>query len=373
MKSQFVPFLDLSRESARFGREFEQAIARVLKRGRYVLGPELEALEHEFAEVFDVPYAAGVASGTDALSLAIEASGALEPGAGEEVITTALSAGFTALAICRAGAIPRFVDIDPANLQMDPSCIESVIGQKTRIILPVHLYGHACDISTILNLSNNHGLSVIEDACQAHGSRLAGQMLGSFGRAAAFSFYPTKNLGALGDAGMVLTRDEDLIERVKKLRHGGQGKPYRHELRGYCSRLDELQAAVLRLKLGNLEKGNSIRRSLAARYDEAFADLGLALLPTAPDFVPNRHLYPIRTPRRDELQIYLQQRGIETLIHYPEPLPFQPAFRRFVIPGQKFPVAQKTANELLSLPLYPELKEEELERTIHTVRDFFKA
>jgi dTDP-3-amino-3,4,6-trideoxy-alpha-D-glucose transaminase len=377
MKSLSVRFFDLSRESARNRSELEQAIARVLASGRYILGPELEALEKEFAAAAcaapGVSFAAGVASGTDALALAIEASGALIPGAGEEVITTALTAGFTALAICRAGAIPRFVDVDPVTLQIDISRIKSCISRKTRILLPVHLYGHACDINPILDLANEHGLIVIEDACQAHGARLDGKALGAFGRAAAFSFYPTKNLGALGDAGMVLSRDPDLIQRVKQLRHGGQDRLYNHELLGYCSRLDEIQAAVLRLKLITLEKQNSIRRMLAARYDEAFADLNLTLLPVNPNLVPNRHLYPIRTPRREALRSFLQERGIETLIHYPIPLPLQPAFQRFVLPGQEFPVAQKVTGEMLSLPLYPELTEEELQYTIDAVRQFFGA
>jgi dTDP-4-amino-4,6-dideoxygalactose transaminase len=373
MKSLSVRFLDLSRASAHNHCEFEQAIARVLASGRYILGPELDALEKEFASAFGASLAAGVASGTDALSLAIEASGALKPGAGEEVITTALTAGFTALAICRAGAVPRFVDIDPGTLQIDVSQVKSCISGKTRILLPVHLYGHACDIRSICDLAKSHNLAVIEDACQAHGARLDGKYLGTFGNAAAFSFYPTKNIGALGDGGMVLSHDRDLIQRVKQLRHGGQDKLYNHELLGYCSRLDEIQAAVLRLKLSALETQNTLRRTLAARYDEAFADLGLTLLPSNPGLVPNRHLYPIRTSRRDELRNFLQQRGIETLIHYPIPLPLQPAFRPFVLPGQEFPASRKAASEMISLPLYPELTEEELQYTIGTVREFFGA
>jgi dTDP-4-amino-4,6-dideoxygalactose transaminase len=373
MKSQFVPFLDLSRESARHRHELEPAMAGVLARGRYILGAELESLEKEFAGALGVPFAAGVGCGTDALTLALEACSALEPGAGEEVITTAMSAAFTALAICRAGAIPRFVDVDPSTLQIDPTLIEPCIGKKTRAILPVHLYGHACDIPAILEVARNHHLAVIEDACQAHGARLDGKVLGTFARAAAFSFYPTKNMGALGDAGMVVTGDEELIARVKKLRNGGQDKPYHHELLGCCSRLDELQAAILRVKLQALEERNHIRRNLAACYDEAFADMDLVLLPSISGLIPNRHLYPIRTPRRDDLRRYLQERDIETLIHYPVPLPLQPAFRRFVHPGQEFPVAEKASREILSLPLYPELTEEELQYTIQTVRHFFGA
>ncbi len=373
MKPLSIRFLDLSRESARNRRDLETAMARVLDRGRYLLGPELESLEKEFAAALGAPYAAGVASGTDALTLAIDASGALAPGAGEEVITTALSAGFTALAIWRAGAIPRFADVDPDTLQIDISRVESCIGKKTRVILPVHLYGQACAIEAILDLAKNYGLVVIEDACQAHGARLDGRPLGTFGLAGAFSFYPTKNMGAFGDAGMVLTRDAALIDRVRKLRNGGQDKNYHHELLGYCSRLDELHAAVLRFKLKALEERNHLRRMLAARYDEAFADLDVKLLPAPPGLLPGRHLYTIRTRRRDELRRFLHRRGIETLVHYPAPLPLQPAFRRFVLPGQKFPAATEASREILSLPLYPELTEEELQHIIRSVRRFFRA
>jgi dTDP-4-amino-4,6-dideoxygalactose transaminase len=368
-----VPFLDLSRNSVCDRRNAEQAIARVLDRGLYTLGPELESLEREFADFLGAPFAAGVASGTDALTLALEASGALEPGKDQEVITTAISAAFTALAIYRAGASPRFVDVDPVTLQMDPSRIEPCITERTRAIVPVHLFGHACDIFPILELAQSNRLAVIEDACQAHGSRLGGKALGTFSRAAAFSFYPTKNMGAFGDAGMVLSHDESLIRKVKMLRHGGQDSPYPHELLGCCSRLDEIQAAILRLKLQNLEECNDVRRSIACRYDAAFSDLDLVRLPPLPDFIPNRHLYPVRTTRRNELRQFLAECGIQTLIHYPAPLTALPAFRRFVLPGQEFPVAAQASREILSLPLYPALEEEEIKQIIQAVRRFFKA
>jgi len=373
MKLRTVPFLDLRRTSLDQRQGAEQAFSRVLESGVYLLGPELQSFEREFAAAFKVPFAAGVGSGTDALILALEASGAITPGNGDEVVTSAISAAFTALAIHRAGAIPRFVDVDPLTMQIDATRIESSITKKTRAIIPVHLYGHPCRMEPINQLAARYDLAVIEDACQAHGSRLEGKALGSFGRAAAFSFYPTKNLGALGDGGMVLSADEALIRRVKMLRHGGQDRSYHHELLGCCSRLDELESAVLRVKLEKLEQRNEIRRRLASCYDEAFADLELRLLPAMPEFVPNRHLYPIRTPRRDELCSFLEENGVQTLVHYPIPLPYQPAFRNFVLPDQEFPVAQKAAHEILSLPLYPELQEEELQYTIQAVRRFFKA
>ncbi len=373
MNKQSIRFLDLSRNSQRERQKAEQAIARVLDRGLYTLGPELESLEREFADYFGAPYAAGVASGTDALVLALEASGALEREKGQEVITTALSAAFTALAIYRAGAIPRFVDVDSVTLQLNPSCIESVITEKSCAIIPVHLYGYACEIGSIVDLAQKHHLAVVEDACQAHGSRLGGRPLGTFAKAAAFSFYPTKNMGAFGDAGMVLTHDESLIRKVKMLRHGGQDSTYHHELLGCCSRLDEIQAAILRLKLQALEENNEIRRSIASRYDEAFSDLELVLLPSLPGFIPNRHLYPVRTSRRNELRQFLAECGIQTLIHYPAPLTSQPAFQSFVLPGQEFPAAEQASREILSLPLHPALEEDEVRYIIQALRRFFRA
>jgi dTDP-4-amino-4,6-dideoxygalactose transaminase len=368
-----VPFLELKRESACYRAEIEQAMARVLRNGWYVLGPELEAFEQEFAAHMKIKYAAGVGSGTDALGLALEATGAVRAGQNDEVITTALSAAFSALAICRAGAIPRFVDVDPVTLQIDPALVESQIREKTRAILPVHLYGHACDMEKIAEIARNHGLAVIEDACQAHGSLWRGDCLGTLGLAGGFSFYPTKNLGALGDGGMVVAHDEGIIRRVKKLRHGGQSATYQHELLGCNSRLDEIQAAVLRLKLARLESRNQRRREMAAHYDDAFAGLELEVLPMRPDCIPNRHLYPVRTPRREEMRRYLQARGVETLVHYPAPLPLQPALKQFVLPGQEFPAAEKAAREILSLPLNPDLAGEEFRYVIQIVREFFSS
>jgi dTDP-4-amino-4,6-dideoxygalactose transaminase len=373
MKLQNVPFLDLRRSLPDQREKVAQIIAGVLERGVYILGPELESFERELAASVGVPFAAGVGSGTDALILALEASGSVTPGSGDEILTSAISAAFTALAICRAGAIPRFVDVDPLTLQIDAGRIEPSITGKTRAILPVHLYGNPCDIDQILDIAIRYQMTVIEDACQAHGSRLSGRALGSFGRAAAFSFYPTKNLGAFGDGGMVVSGDEALIRRVKMLRHGGQDSPYHHALLGCCSRLDEIQSALLRIRLQHLEPRNEIRRKLAARYDEAFSDLELQRLPALPDFIPNRHLYTVRTPRREELRRFLDENGVQTLVHYPIPLPDQPVFRHFVLPNQEFPVARKVAQEIFSLPLYPELGEDELQYTIQTMRKFFRA
>jgi dTDP-4-amino-4,6-dideoxygalactose transaminase len=366
-----VPFLDLRRESEHHLNEFKQAMSRVLDRGSYVLGPEVAALEAEFADFVKMPYAVGVGSGTDALALALQASGAVSPGAGDEVITTDLSAAFTALAIYRAGAIPRFADVDPLTLQIDPAQAESLIGERTRAILPVHLYGNSCNILKILELADRHHLGVIEDACQAHGASLNGRLLGTFGAAAGFSFYPTKNMGGLGEGGMVVTHDQVISANVRKLRNGGQERTYHHELLGYNSRLDEIQAAILRFKLRRLEEWNELRCRKAAVYSDAFADLDLTSPCVPPGCLPNRHLFVVRTPKRDALHEHLREKGIQSLVHYPVPVHAQPALQRFVLPGQAFPAAEKASAEILSLPLYPELTEAEIQHTVGAVRSFF--
>jgi|WetSurMetagenome_2_1015567.scaffolds.fasta_scaffold35199_3 dTDP-4-amino-4,6-dideoxygalactose transaminase len=368
-----VPFLDLKRESETSSSEVKEALERVTRRGRYILGPEVEAFEAEFASYLGVPFAVGVASGTDALTLALEATHAVTPGCGHEVIVPAISTGFTALAIHHAGAVPRFVDLDPETLQFDLNRLEACVNERTRAIMPVHLYGYVCDMLSLVSWAGEHGLVVIEDACQAHGSSRSGQRAGSFGRAAAFSFYPTKNLGALGDGGLIATHDEDVFQLARKLRHGGQNRTFRHEVLGRNSRLDEIQAAILRFKLRNLESRNARGRKLADRYDKGLADLKLKVLSVISDMTPNRHIYPIRTPRRDELREFLLREGVETMIHYPVPLPHQPAFRSFVAGNEKFPVAEAAARELLSLPLYPELSEDEFEFTLRSIKQFFNS
>jgi dTDP-4-amino-4,6-dideoxygalactose transaminase len=366
-----VPFLDLRREVVLCRTELDQAIARVLDRGRFILGPELDSLEAEFAGYLKVPFSVGVGSGTDALTLALEGLGAITRGAGHEVLTSAFSAAFTPLAIIRAGAIPRFVDIDPETLQIDPVLAESCINERTRAIVPVHLYGNPCNISAIMELARKHGLPVIEDACQAHGSRWNGRMLGTFGNASAFSFYPTKNMGALGDGGIVATSDGELAARIRRLRHGGQSRTYVHEDLGCNSRLDELQAAVLRIKLARLDERNRIRCEIAGRYDEAFAGLDLKRVKINSGAEPNRHIYPVRSRRREEMRRFLLDCNIETLVHYPAALPCQPALKPFASSGSRFPAAENAAEEIFSLPVYPELRTEEIDYLIETVRRFF--
>ena len=366
-----TPFLELGRESKRYQREIHAAVRRVTERGRYVLGPEVEALEKEFAEHCGVPFAVGVGTGTDALSLALESSGAISPGERDEVITPALSSGFTALSIYLAGAVPRFVDVDPRTLQIDPEAVAAAIGPRTRAILPVHLYGNACEMEAIQCLAERYRLALIEDACQAHGSRWRGKLLGTLGVAGCFSFYPTKNLGALGDGGMLVTRKEEIYRRARSLRHGGQIRIHYHELLGRNSRLDEIQAAILRFKLQNLEAWNQARRKIADHYNHALADLDLSIINPGGDILPNHHLYVVRCRQRDRLADFLGGRGIETLVHYPVPVPHQPAFQKFLLPEQEFPAATAAAREILSLPLYPELKSNEQEYIVYSIRAFF--
>ena len=349
-----IPFLELTRQHRELEPELSAALRCVLGRGRFILGPEVTAFEAEWARYCAVPAAAGVGSGTDALSLALVASGAVREGRGDEVITTPLTAGYTALAILNAGGVPVFADIDPQTYTLDPTSVERMITPRTRAILPVHLYGQVCDMDALCAVAAGCGLFVLEDAAQAHGAIRGGRPAGSFGGAAAFSFYPTKNLGACGDGGAVVARDAELIERVRRLREGGHEAATAEGVEGRNSRLDELQAALLRVKLRHLDGWNDRRRSLARFYDEALANVPSLRLPAASDAAAHvYHLYVVQHPERAALRAYLDARGIETLIHYPLPLHRQRLFRR---PEQAaLPVAEAVAPRLLSLPLYPQL------------------
>jgi dTDP-4-amino-4,6-dideoxygalactose transaminase len=338
--------------------EVRDAIARVVASGWFVLGPEVEAFEAEFAAASGAAHAVGVGTGTDALALALRALGI---GAGDEVITTPLSAAYTALAILMTGATPRFADVDPVRLTLDPRGIERVVTSKTRAIVPVHLYGQPADMAGIESMAARHGLAIVEDCCQAHLATAAGRPVGTVGIAGAFSFYPTKNLGALGDGGALITSDRTLADRVKRLRNGGQVDRYRHEEAGVNSRLDEIQAAILRARLPLLRAWTNRRRNLAAMYRTALADG-----PTQPlvevDAGHVYHLFVVRTGERvgarDELQRQLQSTGIETLVHYPIPIPRQAAFSG--CPADECPEAAAACAEILSLPLHPGLTEQEL-------------
>jgi len=361
-----VPFLDLRRAHREIETEIQAAIDRVLDRGVYILGNEVEAFEKEWAVFCGATGAAGVASGTDALSLALIASGAVRPGYGDEVIIPPLTAAYTALAILNAGGVPVFADIDPHNYTLDPEAVKASITPRTRAIVPVHLYGAVADVAEIIDIAISKELVVIEDAAQAHGARA-----GVHGRAAAFSFYPTKNLGAYGDGGAVVSNDPALIERVKMLRQGGNTAAIQDQIAGRNSRLDEMQAAILRVGLGRLEEWNSRRRALAEFYDEALRDTRLTLPQSREHTAHVNHLYVVRHPERDRLRAHLAQHGIETLIHYPYLLSEQPLFDHG---GQRnFPVAQSVVKSIFSLPLYPQLSSEEASAVVDAILEFERS
>jgi len=342
-----IAFLDL--KPGVDGADVRAAIERVVSRGWFVLGPELEAFEKEFAEVCGATHAVGVGTGTDALALALRAAGV---GPGDEVITSPLSAAYSALAIMMAGARPVFADIDPDRLTMDPRATAAAVTPRTKAIMPVHLYGQPADMPALAEVARRHGLLVVEDCCQAHLATCAGRPVGSFGVAAAYSFYPTKNLGALGDGGAITTSDAALAARLRRLRNGGQTDRYHHDEFGVNSRLDEIQAAVLRARLAWLPRWTSERRALAAEYRRRLTNAPVTV-PAEHDAGHVYHLFPILSRDRTALQAHLKARGIETLIHYPVPIPRQPALAS-ASPAQ-CPAADRVCNEVLSLPLHPDM------------------
>ncbi|HSL23021.1 MAG TPA: DegT/DnrJ/EryC1/StrS family aminotransferase [Vicinamibacterales bacterium] len=363
MSAGRLPFLQL--RPAEDAAAVQAAIARVIERGWFVLGPELEAFETEFAGACGLPLAVGVGTGTDAIALALRALGI---GPGDEVITTPLSAAYSALAIMMAGARPVFADIDPDRLTLDPDAAAAAVTPRTAALLPVHLYGQAADMEAIAAVAGRHNLAVVEDCCQAHLATCAGRPVGAFGAAAAFSFYPTKNLGALGDGGGVTTADAQLAERVRRLRNGGQTDRYHHAEPGVNSRLDEIQAAVLRARLPFLPGWTRVRRTLAAAYREALRDARSVRVPAQRDAGHVYHLFVVRAGQRQRLQGHLIERGIETLVHYPVPIPRQPAMAG--VDPDPCPRADRVCDEILSLPLHPGLTEADVERTAAAIRDF---
>ncbi len=342
-----VPFNSLKPAQALLGDALETAVRRVLASGWYILGPELAAFEDEFAAWHGVRHAVGVANGTDAVELALRALGI---GPGDEVVTVAHTAMATVCAVERTGATPVLVDIDPATFTMDPAAASAALTPRTRAIVPVHLYGHPADLTALGDLAARHRLALVEDCAQAHGARWNGRLAGTFGHLAAFSFYPTKNLGALGDAGAVITDDPQLAARLRRLRNYGQSDRYHHEEPGQNSRLDEMQAALLRAKLPHLAAHNEERRRLAALYTGSLC--GVAVPQSRPEAGHVFHLYVVRHPRRDAFQESLAARGVQTLIHYPIPIHLQPAAAHLgLLPGA-LPETERAAREILSLPLW---------------------
>ncbi len=366
-KTQHVPFVDLAAQYATIETDIKQAIADVLHRTDFILGQSVELFEKEFAAFCGAEYGIGVDSGTSALEMALKAYGI---GPGDEVITAANTFIATALAISYTGATPVLVDIDPQTYTMDPSLVEGTITPRTKAIMPVHLYGHPVDMDPVLEIAQRHELIVIEDASQAHGARYKGQRVGSLGHAAAFSLYPAKNLGAYGDAGIVVTNDAKMAETLRLLRNYGSIKKYHHVLRGYNRRLDTLQAAILRVKLQRIDAWNATRRQNARLYNQLLKDSPLALPVVAGFAEPVYHLYVVRVQDRDALQAHLHDRGISTVIHYPIPIHLQPAYRDLGYARGDFPITEGYADQILSLPMYPELTSDAIKYVTDAIQDF---
>ena len=370
-----VPFIDLKRQYKEIEVEILSATQRVYEKGRFILGEEVSAFEKEFSHYCGVRYGVGVGSGTDALYLALKAAGI---GEGDEVVTVANSFVATALAISFTGAKPLFVDIDPKTYTMDPNHLELLLkhqkakgsGRKIKAILPVHLYGHPAEMDSIMEIADRYDLIVIEDACQAHGAKYGKKKVGSFGAMGCFSFYPTKNLGGYGDGGMVVTNHKRHDQNLRLLRCYGERKKYEHILKGHNSRLDEIQAAILRVKLKYLDQWNGERRRKAKIYTQMLSPLGVVCPSEKKGVRHVYHLYTIKTKKRDSLQTFLKKRGIETLIHYPIPIPLQKAYRELEYHKRDLPLTNQWSRKILSLPFFPEMKESEMEEVVHEVNNF---
>ncbi len=370
MQDIVVPMVDLRAEYERFRNPIDAAIRRVVERTAFILGPEVEAFEEEFAAFCGANYGIGVASGTAALFLALAA---LDIGPGDEVITPPFTFFATAATVAHRGARPVFVDIDEATYNLNPELVEAAITPRTRAIIAVHLFGHPAEMDALQEIARRHGLWLIEDAAQAHGARYRGKRVGTLGDVACFSFYPAKNLGAYGDAGMVVTDDPKLADRLRRLRNHGQRKRYDHVELGYAERMDGMQAAVLRAKLPYLEERNRARRERAARYHRGLKGLNVRLPYEAPHVEHVYHCYTIRVTHRDAIQAQLRERGIATAVHYPKPLHLQQAFTYLGYSPGTFPVAERVSQEVLSLPMYPELSEAQQEYVISALTDALRA
>lgn len=362
-----VPFIDLKAQYASIKPEIDQALGEVLSRNDFILGRAVTLFEEEYASFCEAKYAIGVDSGTSALELALRALGI---GPGDEVITAANTFIATTLAISYTGATPVLVDCDPLTYNLDVSLLERAITRRTKAIIPVHLYGQPADMDPILEFARRHGLTVLEDACQAHGARYKCKRVGALGDAAAFSFYPGKNLGAYGDGGMITTNDPEIAEAVRMLRDYGQRGKYHHIVKGYNRRLDTLQAAVLRVKLRYLDSWNNARRAHAKLYTRLLAGTGV-ITPTEAEYAESvYHLYVVRTKERDELQACLKEKGISTGIHYPIPIHLQPAYAELPYRKGSFPVTEKYAAEGLSLPIYAELTPDLIAYVASSIAEF---
>lgn len=366
-----IQFLDVKSINLRQHAKFHDLLDRVLNSGWLILGKETEAFESEFAQYCGASHCVGVGNGLEALHLVLRAWGV---GDGDEVIVPSNTYIATWLAVSQVGAIPVPVEPDIATYNIDPGKIEAAITSRTRAIIPVHLYGQTADMGAIMEIAERHQLKVLEDGAQAHGARFKGRRAGSLGHAAAFSFYPGKNLGALGDGGAVTTSDGDLAEKVRVLRNYGSRVKYHNEVQGYNSRLDELQSAFLRVKLPLLDSDNAHRAEIAGRYAAGLADIdGLQLPEVAPHCDHVWHLYVIRHPRRHELQQRLQERGLGTMIHYPVPPHLQPAYKALEYHNGRFPISEQIHEEVLSLPMGPTITLGDADEVIQALRSSVAA
>jgi dTDP-4-amino-4,6-dideoxygalactose transaminase len=362
-----IPLVGLFDQYQTIKPEIDAAIQNIITSSAFVGGEEVRRFETEFAAYCEARGCVGVGNGTDALYLTLRALGI---GAGDEVITVAHTFIATSEAISMTGATPIFIDVTPDTMLMDPALIEQAITTSTKAIVPVHLYGQSCDMDAIMEIARKHGLKVVEDAAQAHGGRWRGQRVGSIGDAATFSFYPGKNLGAFGDAGAVVSQDESLIELIRMLANHGRLEKYTHKMEGVNSRLDGMQAAILRVKLRHLDEWNSRRRQIADAYMDQLTNRGMVLPKVHENAEPVWHLFVIRARERERLQSLLKEDGIATGIHYPVPLHQQPAYedRRA---SYSLPVTERAAQEVLSLPMYPELSQEQIEAVCNAVTAAF--
>ena len=359
-----IRLLDLSAQYRELETEIQAAIRRVFENSQFILGPEVAALEEEFQDYCGAQYAVAVNSGTSALHLALLAAGI---GPGDEVITTPFTFYATVAAIGYVGATAVYVDIDPASFNLDPRRIEAAVTERTRAILPVHLYGQPAEMDPILDVARRHNLLVIEDAAQAHGAEYRERRVGSIGDLACFSFYPTKNLGAAGEGGMVTTNNPDYARAVASLRNWGEDRRYHPVLKGYNYRMEGLQAAILRVKLRRLEDWTDARRALAAQYDRLLEDSAVAIPQAAAEMRHTYCLYTIRSRDRDELQRGLEAAGIQTAVHYPLPIHLMPAYADARYKAGDFPVAEACAQSVLSLPLHAHLTAGEVEQVSEQV------
>ena len=367
-KNDILPFFDLTHQDEEIGEEILRCIHNVIKSGKFILDENVSAFESEVAEYLEVEFAVGVASGTDALQLALIA---LNIGDGDEVITTPFSFIATAEVIRHVGAKPIFVDIDARTFNLSADHVEAVITDKTAAIMPVHIFGQSSDITELSTICKRHNIKLIEDCCQSFGAVFNGEKVGAFGDAGGFSFYPSKNLGALGDGGLVVTKHKEVAEKIRMLRNHGATSPNQHELLGFNSRLDEIQAAVLREKLKNIDKNNSRRRKIAQRYNQLLANLPIVIPYEDPGGIHIFNQYTILSEQRDDIAIALKSENIASAIYYPIPLHKQPVMNKDY-PDLVLPVTEDVTKRCISLPIYPELQEECIQKISAAIRTVFE-